>query len=41
VYNWANGDTFSGFFKDGKKHGHGKWIQPEAEVKVNKFEGQY
>lgn len=44
-YKWANGNTYQGTFKNGFKHGNGKWKKkPPEEVlgaKSNSYEGDY
>ena len=38
---WADGAIYDGDFKDGLKHGRGKWRKNRAEVNCNAYEGQY
>ena len=38
---WADGALYDGDFKDGLKHGRGKWRKLRNEVNCNQYEGQY
>jgi hypothetical protein len=40
-YMWAEGAIYDGDFKNGLKHGRGKWRKNRAEVNCNAYEGQY
>ena len=40
-YRWANGNTYSGTFKDGMKVGKGIWKKSGNEDVTNTYEGEY
>lgn len=39
-YTWHNGSSYVGQFKDGLKHGKGKWKKSQ-EPNCNQYEGEY
>lgn len=40
-YTWANGNQYSGVFRDGKKQGKGIWKKTQDEDATNLYEGEY
>lgn len=43
MYKWANGNTYTGSFLNGLKHGNGKWKKKNDQegIKSNCYEGEY
>ena len=40
-YIWKNGSMYKGGFKDGLKHGKGRWVKNKNKPNSNNYEGEY